>query len=65
MTTRDELERLLRVINITNPSEVTNRREALDDLFGLTDVLSDLLEKQEPLGAEFEAAIGDYSTLWE
>ncbi len=65
MTTRDELERLLSVmiIDITNPSEVT--REALDDLFGLTDVLSDLLEKQEPLGAEFEAAIGDYSTLWE
>ena len=65
MTTRDELERLLSVmiIDITNPSEVT--REALDEWLGLTDVLSDLLEKQEPLGAYFEAAIGDYSTLWE
>jgi len=60
MTTRDGLLSV-----IINPSEVTNRREALDDLFGLTDVLSNLLEKQEPLGAEFEAAIGDYSTLYE
>ncbi len=58
MTTRDGLLSV-----IINPSEVT--REALDDLFGLTDVLSDLLEKQEPLGADFEAAIGDYSTLYE
>jgi hypothetical protein len=58
MTTRDGLLSV-----ITNPSEVT--RKALDEWLGLTDVLSDLLEKQEPLGAEFEAAIGDYSTLYE
>ena len=30
-----------------------------------TEIFQELAEKQEPLGAEFEAAIGDLSTLYE
>lgn len=36
-----------------------------NDETGVTEVFRELAKKQEPLGAEFEAAIGDQSTLYE
>ena len=40
-------------------------RAALNQEPGTTEVFQELAKKQEPLGAEFEAAIGDRSTLYE
>ena len=43
----------------------TFARAALNQEPGTTEVFQELAKKQEPLGAEFEAAIGDRSTLYE